>query len=80
MLEELGVRIRPMQTLGETVYAYPARAVSLTFVRAALEDGGPLELREHAQAAWVRPRALTDYALCPADVQMARALAARDAP
>ena len=80
VLEELGVRIRPVQTLGETVYAYPSRTVALTFVRAALEEGGPLELREHAQMAWVRPRALTDYALCPADVQMARALAARDAP
>lgn len=42
-------------------------------------DAEPV-LTEHAAFAWVRPRALLGYQLCPADTGVAQALAVQDPP
>lgn len=42
-------------------------------------DAEPV-LTEHASCAWVRPRAMLGYEFCPADTEVARALALQDPP
>ena len=64
--EELGIRVRAVRPVAETVYTYPERTVHLSFWEAQWLEG-TLEKRVHAQMVWVAPGELGNYAFCPAD-------------
>lgn len=55
-------------------------AQGITFDFLTCDADAEPALTEHAAYAWVRPRAMLGYAFCPADADVARALAVNDPP
>ena len=60
----------------ETTHAYPDITVHLTLFQAVIAQGDPQQL-EHADLRWVRAEELPNYAFCPADAAIIRAIVAR---
>ena len=77
--EELGVAIFAKGVLLTSTYRTPAREIAFTFVDATLKGGRP-EPRVHDEIAWVAPRDLLGYDLCPADRAAAPAILAKGRP
>ena len=75
ILEELGIRVRIAHFLCDSVYPYPHATIQLLAFRVDWLSG-QIRLSDHDAAAWVKPAALTSWDLLPADIPIARALAA----
>lgn len=71
--EELGITIRIKGLYETTSYCYPEREVALTFFRAEIADGTPVQT-VHSAIKWVLPSELKEYEFCPADVEMIKRL------
>ena len=63
--EELDVVLRVGDCL--TAFDWSDPPMRFSFYRARIVAGEPV-CRVHTQLAWVRPQALGEYPLCPADV------------
>ncbi len=73
--EELGIAGHTGAHLVDSPYDYPGGSIILRAYDFHWE-GGELQLRVHDAAAWCDPGELTRYALTPADIPVAHALAA----
>ena len=74
--EELAVTLQVGEAFMETTHAYPDITVHLTLFQAVIAQGDPQQL-EHADLRWVRAEELPNYAFCPADAAIIRAIEAR---
>lgn len=74
--EELGVELRVRDIMDVTYHRYPARDVLLLFYECELVSGEIQHLGV-ADHAWVRPHAIPDYPLPPADENVVRKLLER---
>lgn len=72
--EEVGIDIRVERILEVTHHVYPEKEVLLLFYRCSLV-GGEVQHLEVADHAWVRPDALDQYELPPADGPVVAAIA-----
>ncbi len=72
--EELGISGQVGSHIMDSPYAYPGGAINLRAFRFDW-GGGELHLRVHDAAAWCLPCELPGYALTPADIPVAQALA-----
>ncbi len=73
--EELGIAGQVGAHLMDSPYAYPGGAINLRAFWFTWQRG-ELQLRVHDAAAWCLPAELPRYALTPADIPVAEALAA----
>ncbi len=73
--EELGITGETGAHIMDSPYAYPGGAINLRAYHFHWR-GGELQLRVHDAAAWCLPQELPAYALTPADIPVAQALAA----
>ena len=64
--EELGVTVQPLDLFMEVTHEYPDLTVRLILFNAVITDG-TIQLLEHADARWIRPDEIPNYAFCPAD-------------
>jgi len=64
--EELDVTVAVGEPFIDVTHRYPDIHVHLTLYHATLVSGTP-RLLEHADAAWITPAQMDDYAFCPAD-------------
>nr|WP_122012887.1 (deoxy)nucleoside triphosphate pyrophosphohydrolase [Maliibacterium massiliense] len=71
--EELGVHIVLEKARVVVRHDYPEGAVEITFFDAHITQGTP-QMRVHTDMRWVPGRALGDYAFCPANADVVRAL------
>lgn len=69
VLEEVGVRCRPMLSRAVIEWEYPERQVRLHPVDCEYVGGPPRPLQV-AEWAWVRPAQLTEYAFPPANAAL----------
>ncbi len=66
--EELELRVRAGQPLGEVLREEGGRRIRLVFLSATLaQPQRELCLHVHGRAAWVAPGELGSYSFCPAD-------------
>lgn len=65
--EELDLAVTAGPSLGTVTRREADRTLFLVFVSAVCAPDAALSLHVHQNAAWVRPEALSDYPLCPAD-------------
>lgn len=72
--EELAVDIRVDGLFARFVWEASGRPLLFSFFFATILDGEPV-CREHEALCWVARGALSAYAFCPADVQVAARLA-----
>ncbi|MRR09361.1 (deoxy)nucleoside triphosphate pyrophosphohydrolase [bacterium] len=75
ILEELGVRAAAGPVVARNEHRYPGGAIMLVAVRTELESDG-FTLTDHDRAEWVPLPGLPEYDLSPADIPIARELAA----
>lgn len=66
LLEELGVRVKPLRFLKRIDYRYPEKKVSLYFYECRLLEGRPFA-HVSLEFRWVRPFELRHYPFPPAD-------------
>jgi mutator protein MutT len=66
LLEELGLRVRPVRFLKRIDYRYPEKSVSLYFYACEILEGNPWP-RGCQAFRWVRPFELRNYSFPPAD-------------
>lgn len=64
--EELGVTVQPLDLFMEVTHEYPDLTVRLILFNAVITDG-TIQLLEHADARWIGPDEIPNYAFCPAD-------------
>ena len=74
--EELGVTISVGEVYLEVTHAYPDLTIHLTLFEGRILEG-TLQKLEHADLRWVRAEELPNYAFCPADAAIIRAIVAR---
>ena len=74
--EELAVTLEVGEPFMEITHSYPDITVHLTLFEAALAQGEPQKL-EHKDLRWVRAGEMPDYAFCPADAGIIRAIVER---
>ncbi len=74
LCEELGIAGQVRAHIMDSPYSYPGGAINLRAYHFHWQ-GGELQLRVHDAVAWCLPGELTSYALTPADIPIARALA-----
>jgi 16S rRNA (cytosine1402-N4)-methyltransferase len=75
LLEELGIDAAVGEEAGRNVHADPWATIELVAFFVKSYAGTP-QLRDHDAFKWVESRKLLDYELSPADIPIARALAA----
>jgi 8-oxo-dGTP diphosphatase len=68
-LEELGIRVEPLELLGAVIHAYPEKTVHLKFFHCACPEAEPTQLGCHA-IAWVGLTELRKYEFPAADLRM----------
>lgn len=64
--EELDCLVAPEKLFCRARHEYPDFFVELSFYLCRLDKGEP-RLLEHADAKWIRPMDVKNYAFCPAD-------------
>lgn len=67
--EELGVVISVGDAFMEVIHEYPDITVHLTLFHATIVKGTP-KMLEHNDIRWITPGESSDYAFCPADVEI----------
>ena len=67
--EELAVTLSVGEIFMDVVHEYPDLTVHLTLFHAAVAEGEPQKL-EHNDIKWITPREISQYAFCPADVEI----------
>lgn len=73
--EELSVTVRAGEVYAESIFCSDRGAIRLVALKADLGDG-EIRLSVHDRYAWVEKGRLADYDLSPADIPIARKLAA----
>ncbi len=74
--EELAVTIAVGDVFMDVVHEYPDITVHLTLFNATITEGVPLML-EHNDMRWIRSSEIPNYAFCPADKEILRAIRQR---
>lgn len=67
-IEELALKVEPLDVFMEVTHVYPDVTVHLTLFSATAE-GEPQKL-EHNDIKWIAPSQIDDYEFCPADVDI----------
>ena len=67
--EELDVVISVGDAFMEVIHEYPDITVHLTLFHATIVKGTP-KMLEHNDIRWITPGESSDYAFCPADVEI----------
>ncbi len=67
--EELDILIDVGEKFMQVTHTYTDITVHLTLFHASLREGTPT-LLEHTALAWITPQEISDYAFCPADVEI----------
>lgn len=67
--EELAVTVAPGEIFMDVVHEYPDLTVHLTVFHAVITEGTPQKL-EHNDICWITPEEISQYAFCPADVEI----------
>ena len=73
LMEELGIKVRPLSCLEPVRFRYPDRMVYLKIFRCAITAGTPAPL-DCQQVRWVPAGGLRRYRFPPADRRLIRAL------
>lgn len=71
--EELDITVTVGETFMELIHEYPDITVRLTLFHAAIAEGTP-KMLEHNAIRWMRVDEVDDYAFCPADADILKAL------
>ena len=71
-IEELALKVVPMDVFMEVTHVYPDATVHLTLYNATAE-GEPRKL-EHNDIKWITASQIDDYEFCPADVDILKKL------
>ena len=71
--EELAVEIKPGDVFMEAVHHYPDLLVRLTLFHATIVEGNITRL-EHNDIRWILPEEIDQYAFCPADTEILKAI------
>ena len=74
--EELDVTVDVGDVFLDVVHEYPDLTVHLTLFEARIVDGEPKRL-EHNAFAWITPAEIDNYAFCPADEDILKAIKER---
>ena len=67
--EELAVTVSVGEIFMDVVHEYPDLTVHLTLFHASIAEGEP-QMLEHNDIKWITPREISQYAFCPADVEI----------
>ena len=74
--EELAVAISVGEAFMDVTHEYPDLTVHLTLFNATIAEGEPQKL-EHNDIRWITPSEIPNYAFCPADVEILKAIIER---
>ena len=74
--EELAVTISVGEAFMDVTHEYPDLTVHLTLFNAIIAEGEPQKL-EHNDIRWITPSEIPNYAFCPADVEILKAIIER---
>ena len=74
--EELAVTISVGEAFMDVTHEYPDLTVHLTLFNATIAEGEPQKL-EHNDIRWITPSEIPNYAFCPADVEILKAIIER---
>ena len=72
-MEELAVTIKPGKIFMEVTHEYPDITVHLTLFHSSIEKG-ELKMLEHMDLRWITAKEIPEYAFCPADEEILRAI------
>lgn len=71
--EELGVTVEVGQVFMEVTHTYPDLTVALTLFHATITQGVPQKI-EHNDIRWITREEIPQFAFCPADVEILKAI------
>ena len=74
--EELAVTISVGEAFMDVTHEYPDLTVHLTLFNAIIAEGEPQKL-EHNDIRWITPSEIPNYAFCPADIEILKAIIER---
>ena len=74
--EELAVTISVGEAFMDVTHEYPDLTVHLTLFNATIAEGEPQKL-EHNDIRWITPSEIPNYAFCPADIEILKAIIER---
>ena len=74
--EELAVTISVGEAFMDVTHEYPDLTVHLTLFNATIAEG-ELQKLEHNDIRWITPSEIPNYAFCPADIEILKAIIER---
>ena len=74
--EELDITLEIQREFMDVTHVYPDLTIHLTLMEAVIRQGTPRML-EHNDMRWIRAEEISQYAFCPADVEILREIEKR---
>ena len=75
--EELGVEITVDGIFNQHQFSYPDKEIAFTFFWGHIVDGVP-QMRVHSGLCWAQRQEMTQFAFCPADIELVERLASAE--